>query len=101
MTSLAELVAGDSADVVTQRLLDLMQINGFPANAWPTLSVPRQTLQAEGAYLAGLSRDVAAIAEGGFIDLAVQRELDGIDSPGSSWLELLGEQNFNEPRNPA
>jgi phage-related baseplate assembly protein len=100
-TSLAELLSGDTQPVVLQRLLELLTLGGFPATAWQTLSVPRQLVQAESTYLADLSQTIAAIAQGGFLNAAVQRELSGLDRPGSSWLELLATNFFQVDRNPA
>lgn len=88
--SLSDLLAGASTDDVVATQIALAQAAGFPATSWQPGSVPRTFFELAGLSGADLTRLIAAIASGGFLDFAE----DG-------WLDLLAQQLYNLTRKPA
>ncbi len=96
--SLTSLLAPLTQTQNLQQILDLLQLGGFPATAWQSGSAGPVFANTEAALVADLSAAVTAIAAGGYLPI----------SPGGSqvgatgaWLDLLGQQIFQSPRNGA
>lgn len=88
--SLSDLLAGATTDEVVATQIALAQAAGFPATSWQPGSVPRTFFELQGLTHADLTRLIAAIASGGFLDFAE-----------GGWLDLLAQQLYNTQRKPA
>lgn len=88
--TLAALLAGASSDETLATQIALASIAGFPATSWQAGSVPRTIFELEALAHSDLTRLIAAIASGGFLDFAE-----------GGWLDLCAQQLYNLTRRPA
>lgn len=95
--SLASLLAPPAQTDNLTQLLALLELGGFPATAWDSGSSGPVFANTEAAMFVSLGSTLALIAKGGY--------LPQFGSPASGaqgvWLDLLGNQIFRSPRNPA
>lgn len=90
MPSLSDLIAGETNDSVMSGLLSFFKLSKFPTAAWDAFALPRVVTEYTSRYLADKSALIAAIAKGGFLDLAE-----------GAWLDLLAASLYVETRKPA
>ncbi len=88
--TLASLLAGLTSEETRDQLVQLATIAGFPATSWQSGSVPRTLFELESIPYSDLSRLIAQIASGGFLDFAEE-----------GWLDLCAQQLYNLTRQPA
>lgn len=88
--ALSELLAGLEADGTRDHLVQLASIAGFPATSWQEGSVPRTIFELEAIPYSDLTKLVASIAGGGFLDSAER-----------GWLDLCSAQLYNLQRKPS
>jgi uncharacterized phage protein gp47/JayE len=89
-TDIAKLLSPQTVDAVRTKLLALFTGAGFNTTAWQSGTLPRTLSEGESTYLSDLSTGIANVAASGFLRWAK-----------GAWLSLLGEQFYQEPRNPA
>lgn len=96
-TSLQQLTAAPTAAQNLTTLLALLQLGGFPATAWQSGSTGPVLTNMEAQFLTSLGNAIASVAQGGYL------ALPGQPTTGAqgSWLDLLGTQIFQSPRNNA
>lgn len=85
--TLAELVDTKTQAEAFDDLLTALKAVGFPTTGWGTTSVPRRILWALAGAWAAITVLIAFIAAGGLVKLAT-----------GDWLDLLADQNYDEPR---
>jgi len=87
---LYSLLKPPTPEAVFNELVALLQASGFPTTSWSTRSVPVRLLRAFAKLYSLSARAIAFIAGSGFVGWA-----------DDDWLDLLGEQFFDEPRQQA
>lgn len=85
--TLAQLVSPPSVDDWRTSLLGFLGASDFPVTAWDPTGNARGLVEAEADALASLSKTIAAIASGGFLDYAT-----------GDWLTLLAKSVYGEDR---
>lgn len=88
--SLSDLITPDTATDALDALLAFLESARFPTTSWQDGSVPRTLTEGEANAYADLSELVAAIAKGGFLDLAE-----------GDWLTLLAQDFYGLTQQPA
>jgi len=85
--TLADLVAAPSVDDWRGTLLGFLSASNFPVTAWDPTGNARGLVEMEADALADVSKTIAAIASGGFLDYA-----------SGDWLTLLAKSVCDEDR---
>lgn len=88
--SLLDLIAVESREDITEEHVALLAAQGFPVTAWQSGNAGRTLVETADELIAHAGKLVALIAAGGYRSTAV-----------GSWLTLLGEDTYDEPRKEA
>jgi hypothetical protein len=89
LTTLDDLISPEDEDGVLSYLLTELANVGFPTTAWQTGSAVYTLLRVEARKIADVITLIAAIAKGGFLDLAT-----------GGWLTLLAKSHYQLDRYP-
>lgn len=90
MTTLSDLVSGQTKAGVLDKLIALLRLANFPTASWQPFSLSVHLTDTFASVFADATELIASIAKGGFLDLAED-----------SWLTLLAKSLYNEDRKAA
>lgn len=96
-SSLAQLLAAPTSDEALATLLAFLQLGGFPATSWQSGSAGPVLTNMEAQFFASLANAIAKVAAGGYL----ARPGDPTSGAQGPWLDLLGEQIFQDKRGQA
>lgn len=98
--ALAVLVTPSAASDVLALQLQIATSLGLPITSWQPLDPSRTILQINANIAAQYSANVSLIAQGGYASYAAAM-VDQNGNPITTWMDLIGTQNYNLPRYPA
>jgi hypothetical protein len=93
MPSLFDLLRVPSKDEILDKFIALLRAQDFPVATWHSGSFEKHTVESESSILVDLYELVPIIAAGGYIKLA--------GAVADEWVDLIGENAFDEDRKPA
>jgi hypothetical protein len=97
---LADLVTpGTPADILTLEL-GIATALGLQTSTWQPLDPSRTLFQINAVITSGYSSTVNLIAQGGYASYAAQM-VSSSGAPITTWMDLIGNDNYNLPRQPA
>lgn len=98
--TLADLITPSTESQILAMELAVAQQEGLPITSWNPLDPSRTIFQINANIASMYSADVALLAQGGYASLAAQM-VDSSGNPITSWMDLIGNENYNTPRFPA
>lgn len=90
MPSLSDLITAPSKTELQEQFFELLRLAGFPTPSWHRFSILRHAAENEPLLVEDLWTAATEIAKGGYTSLAF-----------GGWLDLLGENFYDEVRKPA
>lgn len=90
MPSLSDLITAPSKTELQEQFFELLRLAGFPTPSWHRFSILRHAAENEPLLVEDLWAAATEIAKGGYTSLAF-----------GGWLDLLGENFYDETRKPA
>lgn len=98
--TLSELVTPATVSDVLGIELTVANVLGLPTTAWQPLGMARTILAVNANVASTYSNTVAFMAQGGYASYAAQM-VDGNGNPVTTWMDLIGVENYNVTRIPA